>query len=379
MPLLGREDLELLLSPHSRPCVSLYMPTHRHHPGSEQDPIRFKNLLRRAGELIGVEHGAKAARELLEPVEDMAGPLFWSRQKDGLALFRSEDILVHYRLPVVLAELAVVADTFHVRPLVRFLQGHRRYYVLALAQKEIGLYEGTPEALAPVTVDDMPTSLLDTLGVDRSAGVLNLRTLPAAGSPALFHGHGAPDESRKEDLRRLFREVDRALWSVLRDESVPLVLAGVAYYLPLYREVSRYRGLLDRAVEGSFDGASPQELHARVWPVIREAFASRVEDALAERARAAERGLATEDLVTIGKMVVHGRVRRLLLADGAHAWGSLDPETGAVRLAEGQQDARDDDVLDDLAENVLVRGGDVLAVPAGRLPGGASASGLLRW
>ena len=165
-----------------------------------------------------------------------------------------------------------MADSFHVRPVARFLQSHRRFFVLALAQKSIALFEGTPETLAPVAVDELPTSILDTLRVDRSAGVLNLRTLPTAGSPALFHGQGGPDESKKADLVRFFREVDRALWSILRDESAPLVLAGVAYYLPLYREVSRYRNLLDRAVEGSFDGASPQDLHGRVWPVVREAF-----------------------------------------------------------------------------------------------------------
>jgi hypothetical protein len=35
----------------------------------------------------------------------------------GLALFRSSDLLTHYRLPMRCPELAVVADSFHVRPL----------------------------------------------------------------------------------------------------------------------------------------------------------------------------------------------------------------------------------------------------------------------
>ena len=97
MPLFAREDLELLLSPHPRPCVSLFLPTHRHHPGTDQDPIRFKNLLRRAADLLSEEHGPKAAQELLEPLEALASPAFWNHQKDGLAIFRSSDLLVHYR------------------------------------------------------------------------------------------------------------------------------------------------------------------------------------------------------------------------------------------------------------------------------------------
>lgn len=79
--------------------------------------------------------------------------------------------------------------------------------------------------------------------------------------------------------------------------------------------------MLDRAAEGSFDGAQEPELHAHVWPIVREEFAGRLEEALSARAKAAARGLASDDLATIGRMVVHGRVRRLLLADGAHVWG----------------------------------------------------------
>ena len=30
------------------PCLSLYQPTHRHHPDNQQDPIRFRNLLKAA-------------------------------------------------------------------------------------------------------------------------------------------------------------------------------------------------------------------------------------------------------------------------------------------------------------------------------------------
>lgn len=40
------DDLALLLTPESAPCISLYQPTHRHYPENAQDPIRFGNLLR---------------------------------------------------------------------------------------------------------------------------------------------------------------------------------------------------------------------------------------------------------------------------------------------------------------------------------------------
>jgi hypothetical protein len=35
-----------LLGSHEPPCLSLYQPTHRHHPDNRQDPIRFRNLVK---------------------------------------------------------------------------------------------------------------------------------------------------------------------------------------------------------------------------------------------------------------------------------------------------------------------------------------------
>lgn len=34
-----------LLTGQDSPCISLYQPTHRHHPENQQDPIRYRNLL----------------------------------------------------------------------------------------------------------------------------------------------------------------------------------------------------------------------------------------------------------------------------------------------------------------------------------------------
>ena len=44
--LLTTESLAELASVHQPPCLSLYQPTHRRHPENQQDPIRFRNLVK---------------------------------------------------------------------------------------------------------------------------------------------------------------------------------------------------------------------------------------------------------------------------------------------------------------------------------------------
>ena len=89
MDLLDRNTLWSLMEEGAERCVSIYLPTHRAGSDIQQDPIRLKNLLRRAEESLGAGgmRGA-AARELLQPARELIDDrAFWHYQGDGLALF----------------------------------------------------------------------------------------------------------------------------------------------------------------------------------------------------------------------------------------------------------------------------------------------------
>lgn len=375
--MITRDEILRLLAPHGRPCVSLFLPTHRHAPDSAQDPIRYKNLLKSVRSLVSEGAPKAVAEDVLKALEALQDPPFWRDQLDGLAVFACPGFRAVYRLPLRLPERAVVADSFHVRPIVGALKANRRFYVLAVSQKSVSFWEGSPTGLGPVDLRDLPRSMRDVLGV--AEGGAGLQAHSAGGGEAVFHGGGAPDENRKEELARFFRVVDRALWERLRDERVPLVLAGPASYFPIYRDVSRYAHLAPGGVEGNVDTATPEELHARAWPVVRAVFEAEEDEARGEYARLVSSHLATSILTEVTSAAVKGRVRRLFVQEGKVLFGHLDPVTGEVLLHGRQEGATDDDVLDDLAEAVLARAGDVLELPAAKMPEGAAAAAVLRW
>jgi hypothetical protein len=74
-----------------------------------------------------------------------------------------------------------------------------------------------------------------------------------------------------------------------------------------------------------------------------------------------------------------GRVRQLLVAEGVQLWGRLERESSAITPHPARPGARNDDVLDGLAECVLTRGGEVLLLAADRMPGPSPAAAILRW
>lgn len=380
MKLLTVEELAVLLAPQTEPCLSLFMPTHRFLPGSGEDPIRFRNLVRSAERLLAEKYADRDVESFLEPVRRLGDSAFWRYQMDGLALFRSRDDLVFFRLPASLPELAIVADSFHVRPLLSVLQSNRRFHLLVLGQKAVALYDGTERSLGPVDLLGMPRSLTDALGLERGERLLGTHSANRGLKAPVFHGGGAPDASRKDELHRFFRAIDQALWEKLRDERTPLVLAGPAEHFPIYREISRYPHLAPTGVEGSFEGAAPEEIHQKAWPVVQQLFRTIEDRALADFEKARNRGLAADVLTEVARAAVHGRVRRLVLGSHAPLYGRIDPITGDVTL-HGREQAGpvDDDLLDDLAEAVLARGGEVLLLPQERMPGNAAAVATLRW
>jgi len=105
------------------PCLSLYQPTHRHRPDKQQDPIRFKNLVKELEESLLQQLSKEEIQPLLEPFLALTNDRdFWNQTLDGLAVLGARGIFRVYKLHRPVAELAVVADSFHIKPLIRILR-----------------------------------------------------------------------------------------------------------------------------------------------------------------------------------------------------------------------------------------------------------------
>jgi len=380
MRILTLEALRGLAAEHASPCISIYAPTHRNHVGVAEDRIRYKNLVTRAERMLEESYPAREARRLVAPLQELSTVEFWNRQLDGLAVFAADGFLADYQLRMAAPELLVVADSFHLRPLLRYMQSNERYFLLALSQNDAAFYKGDSTRLSPYPVEGLPKSLLDALGPEERERFLNFRSnVTGQGTGAHFHGHGAGKETPEEDLLRYFRIVDAALWKELREEKATLVLAAPAEYHTLYRSVARYPYLAEEAINGNFERAKADELHERAWPIVQRQVEERVGEVLRAYGNLEPRGRATRDLERIAQGALLGRVMELLVAEGTHLWGVLDRNTGAVELRGEQGDTHDDDVIDDIAEAVILRGGEVLSVDRARMPSGAPVAAVLRW
>ena len=148
MDLLSHDHVAGLVGSHQPPCLSLYQPTHRAYPQNQQDPIRFRNLLKSLEQSLRQKYSTRKIKPLLKPFQGVAEDQnFWNHTLDGLAVLRSEALFGVFRLQRSVPEVAVVADSFHIKPLIRIVQSADRYQVLALNRREVKLFEGNRDAL----------------------------------------------------------------------------------------------------------------------------------------------------------------------------------------------------------------------------------------
>lgn len=385
----NREELKPLLAKHAEPCVTLTMPTHRRQPEASQHPVLYSNLVRQAAAALEKKYGKRddVVPKLMAQLEQLGGDAwhpeglraFWNHQKEGLAVFASPDHFAYFRVPIRLREICVVADSFHVKPLLPLLYGDQRFHVLSLTRNDVTLYEGNADHLEPVALAGVPRSISDALGADVQVERAS-QAAHGGGTGAGLHHYGRGSDDDKEELRRYFRAVDRPLdEKYSKPSGIPLILAAVDYYHPLYREVSHDKQLLDQGIALDPVGLSREQLHQAALAIVRPIQERRVKEALEEfgAARAWSRG--SVDLEEVARSAASGRVKRLLVEDKRRLWGRLDRETGEVSLGGQPGQADDVDVLDDLAEMTLQHGGDVLLVPRDSMPTNHGAAATYRF
>ena len=381
MQTLLRDFSTLLAGRPEPPCLSIYQPTHRSFPDNRQDPIRFKNLVRELQKSLGERDPQRQSQTLLEPLQQLAeDEQFWKHALNGLAVLRSRDTFNVYRLQRSVPELAIVADTFHLKPLRRILQSVDRYQLLAIDRQKVRLFEGNRDVLDEVNLaPEVPRTITSALGEELTEPYLTGSAhRGSAGGHAIFHGHGSKKDEVDQDAERFFRAVDRAIWEHHSCPSgLPLVLAALPEYQSGFRRLSHNSLLTSAGVAVNVEALSIDELRERVWTAVEPEYRQRIEASLERYAVASAKGLGSDELSSVARATMEGRIDTLLVAADQHVGGRIEDD-GAISMGE-LADPRHDDVLDDLAELVARRGGKSVILPSEHMPTLSGVAAIYRY
>lgn len=372
-----------LLSAHESPCISLYQPTHRQHPDNAQDTIRFRNLLKQLESTLGQQYDAEQVRETLKPFEQLGRDRnFWDHRTDGLAIFCSPEFFEIVELQRPVQELLVVADSFHTKPLVRILQSADRYQVLCLSRHDARLYEGNRDALAEVELIDVTASISDVLTDQRSPATQTVGSYgkrSGEGGTAVYHAHGPRQDANDADALKFFLAVDQGIAEhYSRPSGLPLILVALADTQAEFRRNSNNPYLLAEGITAGPESLEVDELRERAWRTIEPTYLERLANMTEKFGAARSREAGSGDLSDVAKAAVANKVATLMLEADRVVPGVLDRNTGAIRTADPAT-SHVDDMLDDLAELVIAKGGEVIIVPKERMPTDSGLAAIYRF
>ncbi|MDX9973567.1 MAG: hypothetical protein RBU21_11340 [FCB group bacterium] len=372
-----------LLNPAEAPCLSLYQPTHRFRPENQQDPIRFKNLVKDLDASLRQGYPAADVSEILQPLEALgADGDFWNHASDGMAVFRSPGLFEVFRVQRPVPELAVVADSFHVKPLRRVLQTAGRYQILALTRHSVRLYEGNRDVLDEVELaPGVPRSVRETLGEETTEDVGSpaYAGQPVEG-PTERRGQGGVAKREVDGLaERFFRMVDPAIREHHSKTSrLPLILAALADYHTMFRKLSQNPFLMEGGIAVDPEGVNANELRERAWAIVESQLRAELTALKEAFGEGRAKGLGSDQIGQVAEAAALGRVGTLFLEEDRIMPGRVDWTTGRVESGE-LGNPRFDDILDDLGELVESKGGRVLVVPTEEMPATTGLAAIYRY
>ncbi len=267
----------------------------------------------------------------------------------NIGIFRSQNFFRVLNVPVPVEEYSTVASSFHIKPLLRWAQEDRMFRLITVNDKMCCLYSGSLYSLRP-----METFALKAAGRRRLVtSYSSFWQIPAA-------------NKKQEKLRELLVWLEERVAADSGPNSPPLFVVGskevkdfLIHHLP-YKNIH------------AVDAVTPRDLAkavAKVRTLLRNEAESTIKDELVDFKLAAALDLTESNVFKIAEAARRGLVKKLIVAIDKKLFGKLSTKSGKLTLHSADVDHEDDDVLDDIAQAVIRRGGSVFVAPAQKIPG----------
>jgi hypothetical protein len=311
---------------------------------------QLQEALKVASEDIRTVLGRDERKHFLKPLQALLNDTkMISGIKGNLGIFRSPKLFRVLHVPVPVDEYSTVASSFHVKPLLRWVQEDRVFRLLTVSEKMSCLYLGTQHSLRP----------LDTFVGSKNKPIKTLSSLSEYFSKRKTH-------KKQEKLLEILGWLEGHLDSESDLSSTPLfVVAPTEARMFLNQSLGAYN---IHFLEESNTRALPSAI-ARIRKLLREDAEFRLREKINDFELAEALEIAESNVARISKAAHSGRVKKLLIAGDMKVFGKIAPDSGNVTFHSTDLDHEDEDILDDIAQAVVKQGGEVVVVPKRKIPG----------
>ena len=318
-------------------CISIYMPTTHVPTDWNKNSVRMKNLIRKVEEDMKILNTkGTLINRLTRPLWDLQEDTrFLQEMKSGAVFFSAPDFFEYHLLSAEIHEFAVVSDCFLIKPLFHLFTYNTEYYLLTLSKHQVSLYKADRFSIEELKIPDAPENMEEFLRFDEENEYLQFHTrTPSQGDKraAVFHGHGVGTDKKleKEKSARYVKAVEQAVSSLLKTDTLPLILFTVEYMQGIYRKENTYVNLAEENISGSPDRMKIDELHKEGWNLVSRIADSQIHAALQEFNNERDENKIIGKTEQVVQETYSGKVHALFVSYEDLVWGEFNEETATA-------------------------------------------------
>ena len=343
-------------------CISIIVPLHKPSPGKKENKLILRKAITAASQYLSEKYNGQISAPLLSSLDELAEIADTGIHAEGLGLFVSNEVklVIPFFQPV--REKIIVSDSFEVRDVLYQNYYSAPYFVLHLTEKEVRLFEGKFETLIELK-EKFPIKYTDDYEYSR----------PSRGSSyvgSAFIKDFEQDKSRLVKLRyeSFLREADKALSPYLGSKK-QLVICGVESDMISFKKHTNHGENIIGQLVGNYTYETIHKLAASAWKVVQRFYDEQKDKLIAEFKDLFGTERAITGLVEIWRAASEGRAYQLIVEkDYCQSGFIVAGESQELHLKPPVSlHYTRPDVVNDLMQLVISKGGEVIIVENGLL------------
>lgn len=321
--------------------------------------IQLRRTINEAYEWLNTAMSSDERNKFLEPLDSLLNDArIFKQMRGNIGIFRNEDSFRILNIPIDIEQSCQVATSFHVKPLLRWLQGDQEFLFLGLEKDAAHLYLGSQDSFKAVD------SILFPEFFKKRDSLSDYKSLKVA-------------RQNKMKETETFSWVNDWILELTKNSKPKFFIAGEPSLVQALNRSLSYKKAVKTPISNSFNKNNAIESAQNIRKLLKAESKKSLEKALLEFRFAEEGNRVKKNIFQISKAVVQGRVRKLIVTDEVSIFGKIDHKSGGIAIHPFDQDHEDDCILDDLAQMVLSQGGEVIVAKRDEIPKGRPILAIL--
>lgn len=339
--------IEKIKNTKAEGCVTIIMNTHQTRPAIQQDMLTLKNLAKEAEERVLSLYDSKTAEAILRQLKNTINTIDFSRNDKSLIFFICAEFGHYLSLPTSVKNRVVIDKTFATRDVYRAMHETTTYYVLALSRKKARLIKAVNDH--GEELKNAPFPLFNPEYNKQRAKL-------------------SPDDIEEALIVEFFNNVDKALWEVIHNNDLPVVIASEIRNYNIFSKISRLKNKIIGRVPLLHEEAKVHQIVAEARHLVEKNLEKETKKQLSKLEKAINNQRFLTDYTEVWNAIQQGRGRTLFVKKGFHQPAVF--VNGHVALIEKvMKDAPlvVEDIIDEMIEKMINQKGEVVFIDGNHL------------